>query len=126
MPTNWSAFGLQDSNLQSMEILTPYQVSLILSEFPGIPTQVTLDARPREVRLYSPDASVRYAIDGVPLEPLSVQGMLVDFGSFRLGDSLLPGTWQGIAIPDDSLVHQLFLTSPGAFANVLLVALLEG
>jgi hypothetical protein len=126
MQTSTMGFAIQEVNTETVTILTPYEVVVVLSQFAGLVTIVTLHPTTREVHLYtSSQGAVRYAIDAPPIAPQRVTDIAIDFGALRFGDTLIPNQRQAIAVPMDTTTHTLQLIGDGSSEEVLIIALLD-
>jgi hypothetical protein len=126
MQTNWSGMGLPIANVVVEEVLIGKSLSLLLSDTPGTVTKVNLPATTQGVKIRTLDAAVWYALDAVPgpIPPPLPQTIIPDT-AFVLGDVVSQGELAVLALPDDSLVHALYLLSEASGPWVGLTALVE-
>jgi hypothetical protein len=108
------------------EVMIGKSVSFLLSATPGAFTQVQLPATTQGVKIRTLDATVWYALDALPgpIAPPLSQSIIADT-AFVLGDVVGPGELVVVAIPDDSLLHTLYLLSEAESPWVGMTALLE-
>jgi hypothetical protein len=126
MRTDWEAFGIGSDNLPTGIPLTAWGCRIPMHDTPNIATVVMLHAAVRAVRLYVPDESIRYALDADPVPIGQAIQTPVDWSSFRLGDTVIPGQWQVCILPWDSVAHTLHMISQGSGILVTVIALTEG
>lgn len=126
MQTVWMGAGTPTANVVWGEVYVPQSCSVVLADLPTVVTRVTLPLTTHGVLLWTALEQIWYAFDDDPGPiPPPVSGTLVAETAFRAGGVLLPGSWQVVMLPDDSLQHTLHLVSLAPSPLVLLTALTE-
>lgn len=118
----FDGLGCLPANVALTAALVPYAIDVALSSTEGIPTTVQLDATVRAVRLYTPDQSVRFALDMLPDVPQVALGTTVNWAQVLLGpgDTLSPNAWLWVWVPNTYAPHSLILrSSGGGMVNVI-------
>src|SRR5262245_16018618 len=115
MQTNWPGLGIPIANVVLEEVMIGKSLSLLLSDTPGVVTKVNLPQTTQGVKLRTLDAAIWYALDAVPgpIPPPTSQAV-IDVTAFVLGDVVFPNELAVVAIPDDSLLHALYVISEAA------------
>lgn len=115
------------SNVALIAALDPYTIEVPLSATPGTTVTVQLDAFVRLIKLYSPDMSVRYLIDGLPQPPAQGSGTSIAWATVLLGhgDTLLPGKETFAEVPNTFAAHTVTFLSRGDSLTVTLTAYME-
>lgn len=126
MQTVWDGFGLPTANMVWSEVFLPRSCTVVLNDMPGVVMRVTLPVTTHGVTLWTSQDQVWYAFDEDPGPIPSVAvGTLIAESAFITGGVLMPGGWQLVVLPNDSLQHKLHLVSAAPSPTVLLTALTE-
>jgi hypothetical protein len=126
MQTVWDGFGLPTANMVWSEVFVPRSCTVVLSDTPNVITRITLPLTTHGVTMWTALEQVWYAFDEDPgpIPPVT-SGTLIPATAFMAGGVLLPGGWQLLTLPNDSLQHALHLVSRAPSPTVLLTALTE-
>src|SRR4029453_14365453 len=99
---------------------------VMLSDTPGVVTQVTLPPTTRSLQLWAPDTSLWYSIDFLPGPiPPPLPDLIVAAEAFAVGAVVLPQLLQVVTLPTDTLAHVLYVLSQAASPTVLITAFVE-
>jgi hypothetical protein len=113
------------ANVVVDDVLYGTSVLLTLSDTAQVTTLVHLPPTTRRVNLRAFDAAVWYALDQAPTIPPRLMTTAVPAAAFVLGDVVLANEVMGVALPDDALLHDLYLVSDQASPTIIVTALVE-
>jgi hypothetical protein len=104
--------------------LVPWRVRTTTDETPGVVKVVEMPIGTQAVRLWTSDDTLSVALD-MPPAPEGIQNnSLVAATDFTRGDTMLPGQWYLLVIPDPGLAHTCQFFSRGSYTQVIITALL--
>jgi len=99
---------------------------VILSDTPGVVTQLTLPATAWGLQFWTTDALIWYSVDALPGPiPPPLPDLIVPADAFAVGGVLVPSLLQVVTLPDDTLTHRLYVVSQTASPTLLVTCLVE-